>query len=107
MVGVGAVLAESCAITPGPSTKVTVSLTWPGKPNPASVSTARGHLESPVQPSPGKGGWRVEGIHLPPHLLLSRHLGVSSKSWVKWGSLATGTAKFEKPNLDMQLRVGK
>lgn len=40
-------------------------------------------------------------------LLSHHHLDVLSESWMKWGWLAEGTAKFEKPNPEIQLTVGK
>lgn len=47
------------------------------------------------------GGTTSHPIHPGYWLLLSHHLGVSSKFWVKWGWLAEATAKFEKPNPKM------
>lgn len=46
------------------------------------------------------------GLSLPPlspRALSHPHLNVSHKSSVKWGWLAEGTAKFEKPHPEAQL----
>lgn len=92
-----------------------VSLTWPGKPRPSLsfYSNMAFRVHNPTFPWERRPESRESRrahllLHPPKHwLLLSHHLGVSSKCWVKWGWLAEETAKFEKRNPEMQLTADK